>query len=138
MTRKVLAILAACFILVPAHAEEMHPYAAPLPFGDYVEDVNTIIEGAFRNHGWRFTARAEGNGYDASISLKGFEIAVTVTVNDDNLVVDVESARMTECGGNCADLRREAHVERWVANLRRTIALGITQEVRDSLSGADG
>ena len=133
----ILPVLSLLVLAGVARGTEVHPYKDPLPLFDYVDDIEPILQRSFALHGWKYEAPGDGKTYKGSQSLKGFEIFLILTVRDKQLVVDVEKAYMTDCTGNCADLRREEHVERWVGNLRRTIAIEVTTLVRDALAKQD-
>lgn len=133
----ILPVISLLALVGAARGAEVHPYNDPLPLFDYVDDIEPILQRSFALHGWKYEPQGDGETYKGSQSLKGFEIFLILTVRDKQLILDVEKAYMTDCASNCADLRREEHVERWAGNLRRTIAIEVTNLVREALTKRD-
>jgi len=125
-------LLVATLFAAPSFAGEVRPYTDPLPLGDYVDDVDDLLERAYRFDGWRDDGQADDGARLAFISHKGFDITVGIDVEDNNLSMHLVSVFATGCGDNCTDLGEEDVIQ-WVVNLRRTIAFVLTRDVRDGL-----
>lgn len=138
MIRKIarLSVSAAglCVLLGAAQAQEMHPYSEPLPIPGYITEIEPILNDSFERYGWSLEPQGDGTTYKGTLSYKGFDVAVTVTVKDQEITIMADSAHATGCSGDCEDLRMEAHVLRWISSLRRSVALDITHQVKAHLS----
>ena len=125
-------LLLATLFAAPSLAGEVRPYTDPLPLGDYVDDVDDLLERAYRYDGWRDDGRTDDGTRLAFISYKGFDITVRFEVEDSNLSMRLVSVFATGCGDNCTHLG-EKDVIQWIVNLRRAVAFVLTQDVRDSM-----
>jgi len=112
---------------------ELTPYSDPLPLGDYVQDVNGLLERAFNYDSWQLRTHPDENTYIAFISHREIDVTVHVLVQDQVLTLNLESAFQTGCASPCNDLGDKRPVSGWLVNLRRSIALELTTLVRDEL-----
>ena len=114
-------------------AYESESYADPLPLGDYVEDVQGLIERSFRRHGWQLQPQSVDTTYIGFISHKGFDITIAIHAQDQALSLTLQSVHETGCSGDCPDLGEE-RVIGWLVNLRRTIAYELTLMIQQHLA----
>jgi len=135
ITKKLLPALALLASFGTVQAAEIHPYSEPLQVPGYVTEIEPILKTAFERYGWRLEPQGDGTTYKGTLFYQEFDVAVTVTVKDQQITIIADSAHATGCSGNCEDLRMEAHVLRWITNVRRAIALDITHQVKAHLSG---
>ena len=113
-------------------ANEITPYSDPLPIGDYIDDVNELLESAFKHDNWTLTPGADLNSFSGFISYRGFDITVGIVLQDRRLFMKLESVHATDCTSDCEDLG-EKPVIQWLVNLRRTIAYELTFAVNEKL-----
>ncbi len=127
-----LATLLVAFLMAGSvAAEPVHPYADPLPLGDYVDDVGAMLAGAFERTPWTLVKENDAL-YLGKISNKGFDVQVRISILDNVLTFTLDSVTETGCSGECKDLG-EKRVLNWLVSLRRNIAYELTLLVRDGL-----
>ena len=112
---------------------EVTSYSDPLQLGDYVQDVNGLLERAFNYDRWQLKSGPEENTYIGSLSHREIDVTVRISVQDQVLTLSLESAFQTGCASPCNDLGDKRPVDGWLINLRRAIALELTTLVRDEL-----
>lgn len=139
MIKKILRTsLPALALVVSAgsvQAEDIHPYSEQLPIPAYVTEIEPILISSFERYGWSLEPQGDGTTYKGTLFYKEIDVAVTVTVENQQLTIIADSAHATGCSSGCEDLRMGPHVLRWITNVRRTIALDITHQVKAHLSG---
>lgn len=124
-------LLAMLLMAGPVTAEPVHPYADPIPLGDYVDDVGAMLAGAFQRTPWTLVKENDAL-YLGKISNKGFDVQVRISIHDNVLTFTLDSVTETGCSGECKDLG-EKRVLKWLVSLRRNIAYQLTLLVRDGL-----
>ncbi len=112
---------------------EITPYSDSLELGDYVQDVNGLLERAFNYDRWQLKSGPDENTYIGFLSHREIEVTVRISVQDQVLTLSLESAFQTGCASPCNDLGDKRPVDGWLINLRRAIALELTTLVRDEL-----
>lgn len=128
---RVAALLVALLMGGPVTAEPVHPYADPIPLGNYVDDVGALLGGAFERTPWTLIKENDAL-YLGKLSYKGFDIQARFAILDNMLLFTLDSVTETDCGSNCKDLG-EKRVLNWLVSLRRNITYELTVLVRDSL-----
>jgi hypothetical protein len=132
-TRKTALLVSVLFLSAGSTASaDITPYSDPLQLGDYVQDLNGMLERAFSYDGWQLRSHPDPDTYVAFLSYKERDISVHILVRDQNLTLSVESVFETGCASPCEDLGEES-VSKWIVNLRRSIAVELTTLVRDGL-----
>lgn len=121
------------FFASDATAGEITPYSDLMQLGDYVQDVSGMLERAFKYDGWHLKSQPDENTHIGFISYRDLDVTVRISVQDQDLVLSLESAFKTGCASPCTDLGEDGPVFRWLVNLRRSIAVELTTLVRDEL-----
>lgn len=132
--KSVLPAFGLLALLGSVQAEEIHPYSEPIQIPEYVTDIEQLLAGSFERYGWILEAQQDGTTYKGALSYKEYEVRVTVTVENGQLTLVADSAHAADCSSACPDLRDDAHVYRWITNLRRSIAVDLTHRVKAYLS----
>ena len=116
----------------PANANQIHEYADPLPMGNYVDDLEAMLERALNRAKWQRVEPSDAGVIRAFISYRNLDMTVQIVVENQALRLNLESVFATDCVGDCPDLGAEPAVLMLV-RLRRTIAYELTGLVRDKL-----
>jgi hypothetical protein len=114
------------------YAIEFNSYKDPLPLGNYVEDIDGLLERAFQYDGWSLSSKPDENTYIGFISYRGYDVSVRISVIDQRIHMTLDSVYATGCGEACENLD-EKPVIQWLVILRRAIALELTRTIGEQL-----
>ena len=112
-------------------ANELHPYENPVPYGDYVKNLDRFLARALARNHWVLTKDEEGNRV-AHLVYKGYDVKAKLNIQNKSVALELASAERVDCE-SCKPKQR--HVDGWLIRLRRAIAYELTVEVqKDALA----
>ncbi|MCE9679033.1 hypothetical protein LZP69_07555 [Shewanella sp. AS1] len=128
MKNRVLGMLLALIFVSPLQVKALHIYQDPIPVGDYVADLDNMLDKAVARNHWFF--ERQGDKRFARLDYKGYKINVALLETPEGIAVSLIDANRDGCGkSQCeVDMNR---VTGWLVKLRRTIAYDLTLAVRD-------
>ncbi|WP_299803906.1 hypothetical protein [uncultured Shewanella sp.] len=128
--RKIIAgLLVSCVGVMTVTASELHLYQDSIPYGNYVQDLDSMLTDAVKRNHWVFSKDDAGIRY-ANLDYKTYKIKTELVVSGDTVAVKLISAERPDCGKKSCKVDMDK-VEGWLVKLRRSIAFDVTKAVRD-------
>lgn len=111
-----------------SYAYEENAFSKPVPYYNYVDSIESLLDVAVKRNGWKLSQNDEGYFY-AEISHKNYMIKVALLTDNNSLTIDLLSAEKISCSRSCkVDM---GAVQGWLLRLRKSISYEITLAVRD-------
>ncbi|GIU31046.1 hypothetical protein L2719_03125 [Shewanella schlegeliana] len=128
--RKIIAGLLVGYLgAIPVAASELQLYQDPIPYGNYITDLDRMLSDAAKRHHWVFS-KEESGLRSANLDYKSYKVKVELVVKDNSVAVKLISAERPDCGKKSCKVDMD-RVDGWLVKLRRSIAYDVTKAVRD-------
>ena len=129
MKHIIFALIVCLGLCMPASATELQYYQDPIPYGNYVKDLDSTLTKAVERNHWLYSKDEAGTRY-ADLDYKSYKIKVQLVIKGDSVALKLLDAQRPDCGKKRCQVDMDK-VEGWIVKLRRNIAFDITKLVRD-------
>lgn len=122
-----LQLLVLALVSFSSAAYEVAAYKKPIPFYNYVTDIEPLLNTAVTKYHWALSKDKQGKFF-ANLSYKDYAIKIALVTEQQQVRIELLSTARPGCTSWCSIDKED--VEGWLLRLRKSIALEVTFAAR--------